>query len=50
MKQILSVKDATNVAKLQALFKEYQISNADAIDKLELAQLISLLAAIEKLK
>lgn len=50
MKQILSVKDATNVAKLQALFKEYQIGNADAIDKLELAQLISLLAAIEKLK
>lgn len=50
MKQILSVKDATNVAKLQALFKRYDIGNADAIDKLELAQLISLLAAIEKLK
>lgn len=50
MKQILSVKDATNVAKLQALFKQYNIGNADAIDKLELAQLISLLAAIEKLK
>lgn len=49
MKNILSKKEAESVAKLQSIFKEYEISNADAIDSLELNKLISLLSAIEKL-
>lgn len=49
VKEILMKKDATNTAKLSALFKEFGVASADGIDELELTQLITLLNAIEKL-
>lgn len=49
MKNIILSKDPTNTAKLQALLKEYKVAKADNVDGLELSQLVSLHAAIEKL-
>ena len=49
MKDILSKKNATATASLQAALKKYNISNIEMINSLELTDLISLLSEIEKI-
>lgn len=49
MKDILSKKNATATASLQAALKKYNISNIEMINSLELTDLINLLSEIEKI-